>query len=85
MNATNTAHVVSDWELVVWCLSPTKDKLGHLITTVQAEAARRLADGFGTVVGSTEPELVFLWDWSHVRDSSPTAVAAMAAYLRGVL
>lgn len=39
-----------------------------------------LADKFERVVGAS-PEAVqsMLWDWSHVRDSSPEAVEAMCA------
>lgn len=39
-----------------------------------------LADKFERVVGAS-PESVqsMLWDWSHVRDSSPEAVEAMCA------
>jgi len=42
--------------------------------------ARTLADGFGP--GCTNQDA--LWDWSHVRDSSPQAFAAMAKFLSHV-
>jgi hypothetical protein len=75
--------LVSDWEVVVWCLSPTQDKLGHLVSVADKEKARRLADGMGRVTPEMEArDPGVLWDWSHVRDSSPEAIAAMAKFLR---
>ena len=44
---------------------------------------RVLADGFGPDVDDTDEEgREMLWDWSHVRDSSPRAWAAMADKVR---
>lgn len=67
---------VAKREAVISCLSYTGDRYDKL-TGGQHLAARTLADGFGR---SANPEI--LWDWSHVRDSSPSAVAAMYAYLK---
>jgi len=63
----------TDWTVVVAYLhwNGTHSKV---LTTRQQGQVRMLADGFGK--GVTDPDLV--WDWSHVRDSSESAITAMA-------
>lgn len=45
------------------------------------EFARGLADGFGPLDESMPGYTSMLWDWSHVRDSSPAAFVRMYDYL----
>lgn len=79
-------HQNSDHQLVVACLHYNGDLRGCL-TRSEALTARGLADGFGNLDehDKSETNQDMLWDWSHVRDSSPVAVYTMAAYLRAVL
>jgi len=46
-----------------------------LLTPEQMLDVRKLADGYGA--GTVDP--VLLWDWSHVRDSSDSAIDLMYA------
>jgi hypothetical protein len=51
-------------------------KYGSL-TTEQGADVRSFADGFGK---TSNPDL--LWDWSHVRDSSDSAIDLMYARIQ---
>ena len=78
---TNPASM-SDWDLVVACLSPTQ---GTIRLSREADlAARLLCNGMGKLSkGDLDPRDNYpATDWSHVRDSSEEAVAQCAAYLR---
>lgn len=44
-------------------------------------AARKLADGFGTLTDETEEGITCLHDWSHVRDSTPDGIERIFDYL----
>lgn len=76
-----------DWTLVVACLSPTKRTIE--ISPWAQRPARLLGDGFGNLSSQIDDGNEWaedaLWDWSHLRDSSPEAIAACAAYLRSTL
>lgn len=54
----------------------------HALTDAQQLEVRLLADGYGdlrTMTYRTTADVeTMLWDWSHVRDSGPAAVLAMA-------
>lgn len=75
-------EVCPGWRKVVAFLSD-QGALSRMLTTEQQAQVRMLADGFGSLQGTADTPDVrvadLLWDWSHVRDSSPEAVAAMAA------
>lgn len=77
-NAT-TERNKEEWDLVVQHLHYTGDHYGTL-TDAQHRRVRRLGDGFGA--GVTDPDM--LYDWSHIRDSSPAAVTAMADAIRRI-
>lgn len=66
----------ANWTFLVGYLHHSGERYGSLSNTEQAYV-RSHGDGFGE---TTDPDL--LWDWSHVRDSSPPAVSAMAGALR---
>ena len=71
----------TDREFVVACLHHN-GSLRERFTAQQQQTVRRAADGFGGVYGCDTDSLDLLWDWSHVRDSSPRAFARMAKVLR---
>lgn len=75
-------EVCPGWRKVVAFLHDQGAMFGTLSTEQQAQV-RMLADGFGGLKGMADSPDVrvadLLWDWSHVRDSNPPAVAAMAA------
>jgi len=71
---------LDDWQLVVEFLHHNGKHRDLLNDRLQGHI-RLLADGFGDLRGARfAPEL--LWDWSHVRDSSPAAVKRMADKIR---
>lgn len=75
-----------NWKLVVECLSPTARKI-EVPVSIQ-RAARMECDGFGSLkhCGLDSVQVKdLLWDWSHVRDSSPSALNAAAEVLRSHL
>lgn len=76
--------IADDWKVVVACLHYSGEFHDSLSNRDHARV-RELGDGYGSLRGpKTEAILDMLWDWSHVRDSSPEAVAKMAAALRGI-
>jgi hypothetical protein len=70
----------ADWDLVVSCLSWNGANRKRVPNDVACKAWS-LADGFGKC-SIDEIANRLEWDWSHVRDSSSSAVKAMAACLR---
>ena len=69
------------WAVVVACLH-YKGSCHALTRTLRADKhARTLADGFGKLDPHSPGYEDCLWDWSHVRDSSPEAVTHMADFL----
>jgi len=70
-----------DWDLVVSCLH-YEGSLYRALPVPIVRQAWSLADGFGRVTIKYIEETLE-WDWSHIRDSSPVAIKAMAACLRG--
>jgi len=78
-------NVSTDFELVVRFLGYGSD-YSRLMTGAEKDVVRYLADGFGTLTAAdaveTDEHQDLLRDWSHVRDSSPEAVANMAAAIR---
>ena len=77
-------NVPTDWDLVVRFLGDATYR--KLMTGAEKDVIRTLADGYGTLTledaGETPEHQDLLRDWSHVRDSSPAAVARMAAAIR---
>lgn len=69
-----------NWDLVVRCLH-YRGALYHTLDEYTRQRAWLLADGFGRVDLRTLCQDL-CWDWSHVRDSSESAVEEMAAFLR---
>ncbi len=69
---------MTDWELVVACLSPTQATIS--VSRDVDFHARLLCDGLGKL----ERHDFRLWGWSHVGDSSDAALARCAIYLRKV-
>lgn len=76
--------ILTDWTLVVACLHYDGAARG-MLTERDKVRAIELADGFGRMTEAQLRELDVLWDWSHVRDSTAPAIAAIAAFLRSRL
>jgi len=74
------AEPLSDWLLLVACLGPTTAMFQ--LTPKDEERARELCDGFGRMTAAQLTTLEALFDWSHVRDSSPKAIAEAATFIR---
>lgn len=75
------ANMADDWDLVVAFLHYDGAFCG--LGRRDQVRVRELGDGFGSLRGpKTEEKWACLWDWSHIRDSSPEAVAKMAAAIR---
>jgi len=72
---------VAEWDLIVATMHYRGVAPGLLNGTAYAAVAAE-GDGYGrmTVAQLKAAELVY--DWSHVRDSSPEATARMAAKIR---
>lgn len=72
--------VKADWDLVCAHLAATTAGSSPL-NQATLERAFCACDGFGAM-GTDALTINSGWDWSHVRDSSPTAIAAAAGILR---
>jgi len=73
---------LSDWDLVVACLSTSGDFRDAFSPREQGRI-RELADGFGNVRSlPAHQRFDLVWDWSHVRDSSDEAVTKMAGVIK---
>ena len=60
-------------------------KLKYRLNTACHIEAMTLCDGYGQLTGEELKEKDITWDWSHVRDSKPDALAEARAYIEGVL
>lgn len=78
------AATMADRDLVVACLHYSGAYYGRLLRGADL-GARLLCDGFGRLSSAELDTLGVTYDWSHVRDSSPAAIASTASYLRQVL
>ena len=79
MNTTTTTTTIPDWDTVVAHMHYNGDSRDAL-TQPQADQVWLLADGFGRqTIGFIREQC---YDWSHIRDSSPAAIAAMADRIR---
>ena len=77
-----TMHAtLSDWDLLVALLAPM-GSCNRTLTESQSIAVREQCDGFGKMSRGELAELGCLWDWSHVRDSSPEAIERAAQSAR---
>lgn len=74
------AEPLSDWLLLVACLGPTTAMFQ--LTEKDEIRARELCDGFGRMTVRQLTSLDALFDFSHVRDSTPEAIAAAATFIR---
>ena len=60
-------------------------KLKYRLTRPCHAEAMTLCDGYGQLTEEELKERDIIWDWSHVRDSKPDALAEARAYIEGVL
>lgn len=60
-------------------------KLKYRLTRPCHAEAMTLCDGYGQLTEEELKEKNIMWDWSHVRDSKPDALAEARAYIEGVL
>jgi hypothetical protein len=60
-------------------------KLKYRLTTARHIETMTLCDGYGQLTEEELKEKDLVWDWSHVRDSKPDALAEARAYIEGVL
>lgn len=85
LSASDSAHY-SGREIVALCLAPLGFAGRRVELGTEAEKiARGLADGFGKLSITNPADADMLWDWSHVRDSSPQAFSSVVSFLRAVL
>ena len=71
-----------DWKLV-FSFAHYSGTYWNLLEPRERRALRMEADGFGSLRGYRgKGKETMLADWSHVRDSSPEAVARMAKWVR---
>lgn len=68
---------------VVECLHDKGARYGS-IGLAEQEMTRGLADGFGPLDPTADDYRQMLWDWSHVRDSSPAGFQRMFNYLEAL-
>ncbi len=81
MNTTRFYRNLSDWDLIVQVLH-WDGALHERAPWPIVWGAFCLGDGFGKMTGAELRELNTGFDWSHVRDSSESALVDMAAFLR---
>lgn len=74
---------MDDWSLLVACLSPTMALVQ--LRPEDDRAARCFCDGFGKMTREQLEEIDALYDWSHVRDSTPEAQHNAATFIRCVI
>lgn len=60
-------------------------KLKYRLNTACHIEAMTLCDGYGQMTEEGLKAQDIVWDWSHVRDSKPDALAEARAYIEGVL
>jgi hypothetical protein len=60
-------------------------KLKYRLSGAYHIEAMTLCDGYGQLTEEELKEKDITWDWSHVRDSKPDALAEARAYIEGVL
>ncbi len=81
--AEMTAPFGNGDDIVEAYLNPTEG-LGVHLTAAEMTTAFGLGDGLGSRSAEEMTNINSGWDWSHVRDSSPAAIRAMAEYLRSL-
>jgi hypothetical protein len=81
-NATTT--VLTDYDLIVATLY-WKGSANRILTTEQRARAWEAGDGYGRMSLAELHELELVEDWSHIRDSSPEGIAAVAYSIRSSL
>jgi hypothetical protein len=74
-----------DWELVVGAMTYREEDQTVKLSDSQSQEVYLEADGFGDLKNNPEALETIGWDWSHIRDSSPKAVRAMAAKIRSFI
>jgi len=73
--------IESDFELLRATLYHSSPD-ARVLTMEEFRRAFLLCDGYGRLTWREIADLGLEWDWSHVRDSSPEAIAAAAASVR---
>ena len=73
---------MTDFKFIFHYLHGTGDHANFLPNAIQFYIRLEMANGFGKLASSTEGLNDIIWDWSHVRDSSPDAIERMAAFIR---
>ena len=81
MAVSEMRQVRSDWELVIAYLHHN-GTMKNFFSYAQKELLRSLGDGFGYI---NNPDSYQLWEWAHIRDSSPEAIKDIAAEIRRIL
>lgn len=76
-----TTTILADWDLV--CAVMHHSGVATNVLTQQAHlAVATLGDGYGRMTADQLKQLGLVWDWSHMRDSSDEAQAAVAREIR---
>jgi hypothetical protein len=81
---TQKGYILNDWDLIVATMHYRGVARTFLNGTRLADVAAR-GDGYGKMTVAELKARELLYDWSHVRDSSPAAVCAMAARIRELI
>lgn len=77
-----TNYEMNDDRKLVNAYMHPSGKHGNVLAGSQAWEVYCLGDGFGNLPPEELAAINDGWDWSHVRDSSPEAMARMATWLR---
>lgn len=84
MSNTSNACQVSDWDLIVATMNYTGVASRALDGNAFLAAAAE-GDGYGKMSAQDLTRRGLAYDWSHVRDSSPEAIKAIANSIRNSL
>lgn len=76
--------VLNDWDLIVACLF-WRGSCNRILTQEQRNRCWVAGDGYGKMSAAQLRELELFEDWSHIRDSSDEAQAAVAYAIRQAL
>lgn len=79
------ADMKADWEVIVAALYHLPRCRQLTLSECDEIKVRELGDGYGQMTWEQLHELDILWDWSHIRDSSSSAIKAMAQKIRDLV
>lgn len=75
---------LADWDLIVAVMG-IRGNANRILPAAADRRVRAHADGFGKMSIVQLEKLAILYDWSHIRDSSPSGQRAVAMAIRAEL